>query len=94
MKIRIDSGDRGKHTGTASQGLQDWLCEVISRGSGVEVRVEHGLGRRPQGAHTANAPGGACYFDPWGGYGTPWSRTYAYFTPQTAVGTVHRFRLY
>lgn len=78
----------------ASQGIQATFVEVVSRGVGVDVPVPHGLRRIPYGAMPITSVGEVRY-DP-AGAASPnrlqaWTDQEAFFQPQTAAGTRHRF---
>lgn len=81
----------------ASQGLEGVFVAVVSRGSGVNVKVEHRLRRVPFGAIPITNQGTVLY-DPAGAASPtrlePWTTEEAIFQPQTAAGTKHLFLVF
>lgn len=93
-RVTIHPAPREIASPAASQGLEGTFVDVVSRGTGVDVPVPHGLKRIPYGAVAVSFVGEVRY-DP-AGAASPnrlqaWTDTEAFFQPQTASGTKHRF---
>ena len=96
-RVIIHPSPREIASPAASQGLQGVFVEVVSRGAGVDVSVPHRLKRVPYGAIPVTHVGEVRY-DP-AGAASPnrlqaWTVDDAFFQPQTAAGTKHRFLVF
>ena len=93
-RVIIHPAPREIASPAASQGLQGTFVDVVSRGSGVDVPVPHGLKRIPYGAMPITHVGEVKY-DPSGASAPArlqaWTDSECFFQPQTAAGTMHKF---
>jgi len=92
-----DERQREAHGGVQAGDMDAKYVDVVSKGSGVEVQVDHTLGRRPYGGEPVASGGRILYHadgmtTPY--RSRPWTDKFCYFVPLEATGARWRIRIY